>query len=253
MIKNTLYLLCIASVLFLGTPGYCKNPLHISYPDFAPFHYQNVDGRLEGIFFDIITEALGNRMDIQVIWTPYPWSRCQENVKFGKADAMITVPTPQRAVYTRTHHLPFYRKPLNLFTYASHPRLAAIRGISQLSDIKALGLSVVTYSTNGWHKKYVETLGIQTLESSFLRNVWRMLAHKRGDLVIEWPNGARPEIEQLGLEHQIIDTGITVSSMIFHLLIRKESEHVGLLDDFDGVIETMRRDGTIEAINLRYL
>ncbi len=63
-----------------------------------------------------------------------------------------------------------------------------------------------------------------------------MLAEKRGDTVIEWPPGAWPDIRRMGVTDRIVDTGITISSMPFHLLIRKNSPQANILADFNETI-----------------
>jgi polar amino acid transport system substrate-binding protein len=79
-----------------------------------------------------------------------------------------------------------------------------------------------------------------------------MLAKKRGDIVIEWPHGAWPDIRGLGLEDQVVDTGVRISTMPFHLLIRKNSPYTARLNDFNDTIKRMRADGTIESILAYY-
>lgn len=207
---------------------------------------------MAGFFYDIITEAVEKRLGVPLVWTAYPWIRCQENVKSGVDDAILTVPTEERARYTVTHDKPFYIKELHVFTAADHPRLNDITAIETIADIKRLGLSVVTYSGNGWHKSMIESRGIQTYETPYLQNVWRMLVKKRADLVIEWPPGALPDLLRLGLDTDVVDTGAVLSSMRFHLLIRKGSVHTAILDRFDATIAAMQRDGTIDAILRRY-
>jgi polar amino acid transport system substrate-binding protein len=227
--------------------------LRIAYPEFPPFHWKNKDNSMAGFFFDIITEAVEKRIGIPLVWTAYPWTRCQENLRSGVNDAILTVPTEDRARFTATHRHPFYIKDLHIFTAADHLRLTDIMGIRTIPDIKRLDLSVVTYSGNGWHKSMIESQGIKTYETPYLQNVWLMLVRKRADLVIEWPPGATPDLLRLGLDTEVTDTGIVLSSMPFHLLIRKDSVHTAILDRFDATIADMQRDGTINAILQRYI
>jgi polar amino acid transport system substrate-binding protein len=226
--------------------------LRIAYPYFPPFHWVNEKSEMAGFFYEIITEALETRMGLTVVWTSYPWTRCQENLKAGMDDAVITVPTAERAAYTVTHRDPFYQKPLHLFTYADHPRWAQIKKIRKIADLKKGGFSVITYSGNGWHKENIQPLGIKTYETAYLENVWKMLAEKRGDTVIEWPPGAWPDIGRAGVSSRIVDTSITLSAMPFHLLIRKDHPRADLLAGFNEIIKGMKADGAMKAILSRY-
>ncbi|MGD9950429.1 MAG: substrate-binding periplasmic protein [Desulfobulbus sp.] len=226
--------------------------LRIAYPNFPPFHWEDETGRIRGMFYEIVTEALEKRMHQHLHWTAYPWARCQELLKDGQEDAIITVPTKERNTYTWTHDHPFFYKPLHLFTSAGHPRFSEINRIRTLADIKDLGLSVITYSENGWHFSHIKSLGIKSYESASLHNVWVMLAAHRGDLVIEWPRGARPDLRRLGLQNVVVDTGIEVAQMPFYLLIRQGSPQVRHLGQFDRTIQSMVADGTIATILQRY-
>lgn len=250
--KKLITVFLFFTLLFSCLHASAKPALQVAFPLFTPFHYYNDEGKLEGIFYDIITEALTNRLGIELIWSPYPWARCQENVKTGKADILLTVPTSERAQYTNTHSKPFYTKNLHVFTYKTHPRLEMILKIKDIDDIKKAELSVITYSGNGWHNNNIEAIGIKSYMSSSLPNVWKMLAGKRGDLVIEWPTAALPDIKKHKLEQSIIDTNIVLSSMHFHLLLRKNSKQEDILDKFDAVIEAMQNDGTIASITAKY-
>lgn len=250
--KKLLWLWVLVLLLVIPLPINAQPPLRIAFPDFPPFHWIDKHGQKKGFFYEIIAEALEKRMGITTVWTVYPWPRCQANLKAGKNDAILTVPTAERCVYTVTHKRPFYNKPLNIFTYVNHPKMTAIKGITSLADIQKGDFSVITYTGNGWHQEYVQSLGIKTHESPYLQNVWKMLALHRGDIVIEWPLGARPDISVLGLEDQVFDTGITVASMPFHLLIRKGAPRAVILDEFDGIISKMTEDGAIRSIMERY-
>lgn len=252
--QRSLLLFLIVFMLFSVVPlaNGKQAVLRISYPPFPPFHYLNQKGELEGIFYDIITEAVENRLGIQLSWSPYPWSRCQENVKFGKSDIILTVPTSERAKYTKTHTNPFYVKKLHIFTYVDHPNLAAIEQIRTIEDIKNNDFSVITYSGNGWHKQNIKTQKIRSYESSNLPNVWKMLAGKRGDLVIEWPTAAQPYLLKHRLSNSIMDTEISIANMPFHLLLGKNSPHQDILVGFDAAIDDMKNDGTLSAIIDKY-
>jgi len=63
-----------------------------------------------------------------------------------------------------------------------------------------------------------------------------MLVAKRGDIFIEWPHGAWPDIKRLGLSDKVVETSVRLSEMPFHMLIRKDSPHVNILAEFDNVI-----------------
>lgn len=227
--------------------------LKMAFPEFFPFFAESKEGKVEGFFYDLITEALDHRMGIPVTWVQMPWKRCQNLVRFGEYDAMITVPTQERRVYCETHPTPFYRKELKLFTYRGHDRLSEIQHIRSIEDIKKGGFSVITYSGNSWNKSNIEIIGIPTRETSEVHNVWKMLAAKRGDLVIEWPVGARTGMDRSGVTDRIVETEVSLESMPFHLLISKKSRFTTLLIRFNRVVEDMLEDGSIKEITAKYV
>lgn len=227
-------------------------PMRVDYPDFWPFFSRDDAGQMTGFFYEIVSEALG-RMDIEATWHAYPWSRCQTNVQSGEADAMITVPTAERLGYSRTHPDPFYRKRLVVFTCADHPRLREIKAVRDIGDIRDGGFSVITYMGNGWNEEHIRSRGIRTYETPNLKGVWLMLAQMRGDIVIEWPGGAWPDIREVGADRDVVQTEVVLESMPFHLLIGKDSPYADRLPEFNRIILAMQRDGTMERILGRYV
>ncbi|WP_338667577.1 substrate-binding periplasmic protein [Pseudodesulfovibrio methanolicus] len=246
--------LCLAAVLLvtLVPASFAADPLRVVYPDYWPFFTRTVEGRMTGFFYEIVSEALG-RMGIRSTWRAYPWSRCQALVRSGDADAMITVATAERLAYAATHEDPFYLKRLKVFTTVDNPRLAEIRNIRSIDDIDRLGLVVVTYHGNGWNDKFIRSRGIKTYESPLLKNVWLMLANRRGDIAIEWPMAAWPLIEEGGVANRIVETDVSLEAMPFHLLINRDCPYAERLPEFNEVIKQMKAEGQIEAIVGKYV
>jgi polar amino acid transport system substrate-binding protein len=252
MMTRTIRIFILIAILAFPCFGQEKDAIKIAYPDFYPFFTETEKGEVKGFFYEIIIEALENRMGIQTSWAVRPWKRCQEEVKSGKFDAMITVPTEERMVYCDTHPDPFYLKELKLFTYIEHKKLNAINSIKTIADVKKGGFTVITYSGNGWHEKNISSMSIISHETSLIHNVWKMLAARRGDLVIEWPLGAYAGIKKVGVGDKILETDVALESMKFHLLINKKTTYKTILPQFNTVIQTMREDGTMERIISAY-
>ncbi len=240
------------SMAVVSIPAFAEAPLRIVYHDFPPFHWQDGQGRMHGFFHDIITEAVEHRMGIPTVWEGLPWARCQTQVRNGTADAILTVPTPERAEYALASPAPFYIKQNTVFTYAEHPRMRKILALRELADIRKAGLSIITYHENGWDKANVKPLGIPVHTTNSLQGVWRMLANRRGDLVIEWPHAAWLNIRALGLERFIVQTKVDIASLPFHLLVGKHSPYADRLEEFSRVIRSMHEDGTLDRIIAGY-
>lgn len=248
------WLLLLLIFVYQVTPSTAfaiQSPLVLAYPEYQPFFYRDASGGMRGFFYEIVTEAF-ERLDVKSVWQDCPWKRCQLYVRAGEADAMITVPTVERAEYTMTHPEPFYEKSLKVFTYEGHPRMQEILALQSLDDILDGRFTVITYIGNGWHADNVESRGIQTYATPNLVNVWKMLENNRGDLVIEWPYAAWNHIEECCDESRFIETDVELDSMPFHLLISKNSKYVGILDEFNRSIREMKNDGTIRELVGKY-
>ncbi len=128
-----------------------------------------------------------------------------------------------------------------------------MEALTSIDDIRDAGFSVITYVGNVWNEEHIRARGIKTYEVPYLRNVWLMLAQGRGDIVIEWPGGAWPDIVDQGLDGDIVQTDVVLGCMPFHLLIGTASPYVGLLPRFNETILQMQRDGTIDRIMASYV
>lgn len=249
MIKSLLISLFI--IITLCAPAQAERRMIIDFPEFYPFVSRDEQGNMRGFFHDIVEQAL-HELGVEAQWQSFPWGRCQSNVQEDAADAIITAPTPQRLTYTKTHATPIFEKQLHIFTRAGHERMHEIKSITCISDIEELDLTVVTYVGNGWNREHIRKMGIRTYQTRQIKGIWQMLANSRGDIVIEWPGGSWPDIRTQGLCNKIVDTGVVVGVMPFHLLVGTNSRFVSILPRFDKIIKRMQTDGTIESIIAKY-
>ncbi|WP_421901779.1 substrate-binding periplasmic protein [Maridesulfovibrio sp.] len=250
LLKN-IFLLCAICMIPEPILHAKEAPMIITYSDFWPLFKTEQNGTMSGIFYEIVSEAM-TRIDVKIKWESYPWARCQNYVKTGKADGIMTVPTNERAEYTVTHPTPFYHQHLQLFTYKDNSKEKFIDMVKTPEDIQRAELSVITYVGNGWNKDNIQSLGIITHEASNPETIWPMLSHKRGDIVIEWPIAAWLEIKSLNLSQKIVQTNGTVDSIPFHLLFSKKSNYIKILPRFEKAIQEMKNDGTIKSIIKKY-
>ncbi|NDV26374.1 ABC transporter substrate-binding protein [Desulfovibrio sp. JC010] len=257
ILKYNKYIASVLKIFILSVSICCALPAHaqrsltIAYPDYWPFFSRSENGTMDGMFYEIISKAALNSK-IRLQWNEYPWKRCQRYVQQGRADAMITVPTKERLEYSVTHPTPFYNKTMNIFTYAGHPKMGIINKIKNIDDLKASGLTVITYAGNGWNDKHIRSRGIKVQESHLREGVWPMLSRGRGDLIIEWPAGAWPDIDRQGLRKKIIQTDIVLESMPFHLLISKKSPYASSIGTISNTLADMKKNGSIQEIIHKY-
>lgn len=252
--NRTILLLLTALALLAApcAPAAADGALRIAYTDFPPFHSQDEQGRMSGLLYDIVTEAVQKRLGIPLAWEPCPWARCQERVERGQADALLTVPTPERARYTVTHDVPLYRKERALFTYAGHPRMDQLLALGGVEDIRRAGFTVITYVGNGWVREHLSKAGVRVIETADLGSIWPMLAARRADLAVEWPPAAWDAMQGRVPEGQVVQTPVVLDAVPFHLLVGKGSPLVGFLPQLSLILASMHADGSMERILSAY-
>lgn len=125
-------------------------------------------------------------------------------------------------------------------------------GISSLDDIRRGRYQVVSYLGNEWIKSAVEAMGIHVQYANSVEGMYRMLASRRAELIIEEASLASPRIQQLNLAGKIIRTNGVGSESGFHLLIGKRSPFVQVMPHLEATLTAMEHDGTIATILEKY-
>ena len=125
--------------------------------------------------------------------------------------------------------------------------------IQSIEKLKASGLSVVSYQGNNWSQASLAEAGIPVQFAASVEGMYRMLAAKRGDLVIDDPVLVCPSLKKLGFEECIVQSTGVVEESAFHPLIGKKSAWSFIQKDFERVLKEMWEDGTIEALTNRYV
>ncbi len=252
MQKKIIILVLFFFMLF-SSLSFAKDPMRWACADYPPAYYKTDKGDVKGYLYDIALEALDKRMGIPVVISFYPWKRCQMLLKQGKSDMIFTIPTPERLQYVLSHEKPAWIKRRILYTYSGHPKIEEIHKLRGLKDIKKGGYSIVSYLGAGWIKSNVEKgAGIPVRYANKIDRMYKMLAQKRGDLIIEQASLVVPNIRELKLTDKIVETRGIGAESGYHILIGKKSEYSDILPQLNKVIEKMWQDGTIEKILTEY-
>jgi polar amino acid transport system substrate-binding protein len=250
MFKKLLFM--VGVLLLVSLPALAKDPIKFVFTNYVPANYQTEAGEFKGFFVDTIIEALEKRMGIPVEMAVFPWKRCQAMVEAGEADMIATIPTPERAVYTSTIEKPIWVKKYRLYTYAGHSDLQKFNTFKGIEDLKAGGYTVVSYIGNSWSKTMLEDVGVRVFNANAVEGMYKMLAEKRGDVLIEDMVLVMPALKSLQLTDKIVATEGVVSQSNFHLLIGKKSQYADIITQLNATIEAMWQDGTIEKIIAGY-
>ena len=247
-------------LLLIGAPlAHCAENVFIvaDDQDATPYIFADSAKKPNGIFFDIVANAF-RRMNIPLQYDVYPWKRAQLRVQTKQADALITIPTPERLRYLVPSHEPVFVMKYKIFTQRDNPNIDKIRAVRSLSDLKEF--KIVDYIGDGWAEKNLAHYGIVEW-SPDLTSACRMLTAHRGDIFLQdeamvWY--ALKNIKKTdGNAHQdinhIIALAAPVSAVNFHLLIRKDSPSLHLLPQFDAAIRAMHKDGDYDKITHKWL
>ncbi len=228
MITRALILLLLSLV---GSSLQAKEPFKIVYfNDFPPYSFQGPQ-QMQGIYVDILHEALANRMKINVSHQGFPWARAQANVKSGKADAFITTPTKQRIIYTNVSE-GVIQDTNHIFVRVSHPDLENLKKITSIQQLK--DYKVVDYVGNGWATNVLKGMNVHWLAR--FEQIFPYLMKGRGDLHVTSRSMAAYNLKKMGYKGKIIGLKPVLASLYVHLCINKKSAYAGILKDFNKTI-----------------
>lgn len=230
-----------------GQASTLQRPLRIAYyDDFAPFSALR-EGRMVGIFVDIMNELLARRLGLALRHEGYPWARAQQLVRQGEADAFITVPTPERLVYAVAGREWVTQGRMSMFVRADSPlrqRLRQLRGLDELD-----GLSLGSYRGNGWVQ--AKFAGREVHYSPSREHALKMLVAGRFELLIDSANATQAALRAAGLEREVVELPPVLESSETRLMLARASPFVARLPVIDTELRRMKRDGTLARLSQR--
>lgn len=241
-------MLLLTSALAGMVPAAAKEPLRIAFAiDLVPLSFEE-KGVARGLFVDIAREAFEKRLQVPLSISLFPWERAQQMVRQGEADGFITIATKARREYANCGRIPVLNVPLHPLVRADDAKRKKIAAAKSLAELKPY--EIVSYLGNGWAKENL--VGFDVFFASDFGASINGLAKGRGDLgfVTEIAGGYYLR------EHQLNDTLAILPQVVadfdYVLCLAKTSPRVGLLPEFERVIEVMRAEGAYRPILKRY-
>lgn len=208
---------------------------------------------VEGLYVDVLKQVFETELGMKVTMVERPWKRAQNDVRLGRADIMITVPTPDRLAYTHVVEPAVHVLQRSLFTSHNHSRLKEISHVSTIADIAKLGLKMTTNIGDGWHKKMVAGTTIETLYVPDLTHSFLLVSDGRADLVVASRATAKNIMDTRGLQGMLVETTGKIPEAQAHILVSKQSPLAADIDKINAAVETLVADGRLEQIRLRYI
>lgn len=257
MKENTFKIILLSFLLSFTNSAFAKDVLFVADDmDAAPYISADLENKPVGLFYDIIKKAF-NRMERPFKYEVYPWKRAQMLVRNRHADALITIPTPERLEHLVASQEPVFIMKYKIFTQSDNPNIDKIKSVKSLNDLN--GLKIIDYIGDGWAEKNLDQFGVDW--SSSLTSACAKIAAHRGDVFLQdeimvlhaiknlKKNGANTTSD---FEH-IVSFDAPVDQIGFHLLIHKESEFLKLMPEFDETIKSMRESGEIDRIRNKWI
>lgn len=233
----SLYLLTISSL------ASCK-PFVLVYADYKPFSY--MDGRnVKGLEVEILTEALEQRMKLEIEHKILPWSRAQQYVKEGLADAFVATTNAERGSYSVLSKEPVARWEVSLFIRQGDARFTKIR---KLEDVKDFEIGALI--GNGWVKTTFPGSHIQFVDREEL--LPRMLQAARFDVVPENPYVMYNILDSDAAAGPFAEIPMVQLRQDMFLHVSQHSDLLKLLPRFDETLAAMRADGSLQRIENKY-
>jgi len=223
--------------------------------DFPPYAYRNDDGKKAGIVYDLLSTAF-TMMDQDIKYELYPWKRAQKIVSAGIADALVTVPTKERLSFLVAS------EPIIIINFTAHynndnPKQDQILAVKTIEELKKFQL--IDFHGDGWAEANLKNHNV--LWTHNYNTVIKMLALNKEYIFLDDKLSIQtyikkqindvPKLEKnlLKIKHgQNILFTVPIS-----LLIRKDSNHSGLIKKFNETLQTLKESGEYQKIINKYI
>ncbi|NRA15566.1 MAG: transporter substrate-binding domain-containing protein [Oceanospirillaceae bacterium] len=242
-------LLTIALCLSFSFDSFAEDAIRITYGSYyKPFAWGE-EGVPYGVQKDFVEEILGKRLGIKVIHEACPWARCQALVREGSRDGFFTVPTPERAQYTKTSSLPFYETHFVMHTSKNNPNIKQLKAITSLKDLEKIqNLMHIHMLGSGWHINALKNMkNIITIPDA--SNIPMMLKLLRADVYIEQAEMFRYQAKKAGVLDELVTFNEpSIRKLGWHIFIGNKSKYQYLIPKINQILESLRASGELEKI-----
>jgi polar amino acid transport system substrate-binding protein len=236
-------------VLINGTSMAQDRPLTVNYALGAEHYSYEEHGTMRGTLVELTRTVLQD-MGLASNHRGYPWRRAQHMVYAGQADALCTVPTPERKKHMLFSREPVLTTRISVIYGTANPKADKIARISSLDEL--VDYRIVDHMGDQWAEN--------TLAPRFdihwartIREAMFLLGENRYDLMV----ASRPEIDK-PLDESMVRYGLTSSYVgnlhgpAFHFGLRKNyPQALKIMDDFDQSVRRLRKSGRLQAVTVR--
>lgn len=222
-----------------------RPPLKLVYADYKPYSWEE-HGEVVGLEIDLLNEALGKRMGVQLSHRVLPWARAQLEVELGHADAFVATLSEQRSQYADASTEALTRWELALYFKRGDPRFAGITDVADLAPF-----NIGSMLGNAWIKTNLRGMNV-----SYARNMEllpEMLMKGRIDVIPDSPLVMRRFLEEARYKDKIVEVPMPALNKPMFLYVGKKSRFRQRLGEFDAILLQMQKDGSLQRIHDHYL
>jgi len=244
--------LWLASVILvaLGTrAATAQDPIVVVSPESHPYAYREGD-ITRGVLHDLVTEAF-RRANRPIEIRFFPWARCMEEVRKGRADAMFVMyKTPERERDFAFPHESLTDLRERIFVR----RNANFELLDDFSNFTGRRIGILNYTVHGPRlSQAIARHRIAALESvSSYEAMVDMLSSGHLDLLIGVDDAIIDAVMSRGLQDRIREIDPAVDTIPAYMVFARRPDLVAVSRDYDQALHEMKADGTYDRIAVAY-
>jgi polar amino acid transport system substrate-binding protein len=231
----------------------CTMGLKVGWDDWAPYHYKDRQGQLQGYAVHVLNE-MSKRAACKVVYVQRPWKRTL--IELGKGEvhiAMEALPTAER-VKIAYFSGPYSPTVIQLLYNTNNKQHWPIKSLSDLEKLAPLRIGVPRGDSFGaeidsWlaqnHRGIVIDIA-PTVHSNLMK-----LSSNRVDLVFASSMSAAASLRELKLNHlKPIEHEWPIEDA--HFAFSRAGVDEATFLKFQAALDAMRSDGTLQRLQQKY-
>lgn len=214
--------------------------------DFPPYHFFDETDTESGFLIEIIL-SVSATMNMEVTFKQYPWSRCLEAVKKGRADAMMNLfKTKERLefMYFSDNILAYE---VNRFFKLKTVAVDYSGDLTALTSLKMGGIRNYSYGPEFDAMTFPRIFRLETEE-----DLIKSLINKRCDIIVGNETVIHLLKNRMGLDDVIESISPQVSKAPLYLGFSKVKKHKGLSEKFSSVLNQFKQTKPYTDILKKY-
>lgn len=247
----TLLFICLLSFNANAQLKECTSPLSLSAgTDWYPYLYVDSEGRSTGADVELLRIIL-RQLDCELIITHFPERRSIYELQKGNVDVGLGASLNQERL-AQYHFSSKYRNEVNQFVYRSAD--SALFNVEKFQDIINLNKKIAL-NLAGWYGPEIEeskAVNNNYIYSDTVSRRLKMLSFNRVDVVIDDYTVLCSEFTRQPESSLAIHPLVLFETPIY-FIFNKKNISLNFVEQFNTVLESMRRDGRLAAHFIEYL